>query len=437
MIVNVTLYLVFCFFALPFIQAWAELGKAGLRPVELSARMNRNITLLMLGCLALMPVCLALGFGLGNIDWKAGRLSDQFESWNPISPFGFFSLVIPLTFAGAIAWSQNGAGRPTDAASEWPVLPFLRKTIGAISGWVAIVAGIAMAGILLDGLPMESFRGDRYTMTYLRMVPAALFWTACSMSVREGRWETKSPLFRKTLAACTVVFPVYMLWLIRMQWSLDGGEWYDNQRHPAWNWQNLSLGVLLLASLGHGAAVCLRRWPTQAACVNVGVHICIMVLIAATRLPFADPLRYEAEAKAAWLVEGSYPESWRYASLLENFGRYGVEALDQLLAAQGLTRDAWQADKEALVRESATLAETRQRQDRAARLQRELAATPRRPESAELPEGFVDWLAGLQDWTLDGWMEPEEGRLIVFMDIKRYPRSGSEIKTEIFNGSNY
>lgn len=423
-LINAVVYWVFCFFALPFIQTYAELGRHGLRAAELSARMNRNITLGLLGGLTLMPICLALGLGLGNIDWHAWRNAGAGEEWRaPVFLF-VFSMVVPLTFAGAVNWAQISMEKQGGTGQEWPVLPFLRKTLGAISGWVTLAAGIAMACILLSFLVLEEGQPESRGTDFLRLMPAAFFWTACSMSVREGRWEARPRLFRAVLTACTFVFPFYMLWCAFMQWNApEAYASFYRQQHAVWTWQNLSLGILLLASLGHGLAVCCRRWPAWASAVNVGVHVCILLLLVVTRVPVADPLRYEAQAKADWLVVQPQLEDWYYARLKERFGPYGLEALDRAFARQGLEPplDAEQGKDRRDATWESLLARSREQayERRLADIRATFAAISRLPKDAVVPESFLLWLAGSEAYYYKNWLKAREGQYFVLQDMNR------------------
>lgn len=420
-------YWIFCFFALPFIQTFAELGLRGLSAAELSARMNRNITLGLLGCLALMPVCLALGLGLGNINWDAWRDMGG-RDWNDYIPYFIFSLAVPITFAGAVNWAQISMEKQAGTGQEWPVLPFLRKTIGIISGWVALVAGLAMVCILLSAVVVGGGHTTFGGTGFLRLMPAAFFWTACSMSVREGRWEDKARIFRVFLAACTLVFPFYMLWCAFGQWgaSVPDTSFYG-QRHHFWSWQNLSLGILLLASLGHGMAVCCRRWPEWASAVNVGVHLCILLLLIITRMPVADPLRYEADVKVSWLVANPQSNWYPYERLERDFGRYGLEALDRVLAQQGAEPGAQSAAEqgtEKISREAAWESiRARGREQlynkKLADIRATFAAMPRLPEGAVVPESLLQWLAASEGYYYGDWLKPSEGQYFLLQDMDR------------------
>ncbi len=393
--INTALFLLFSFIALPFVQTWFELGR--LRASELSARMNRNVTLLMLGGLALLPVCLVLAFGLGNIRWDSLTLDDQFTTWNPLTPFGFVCLIAPLTFAGALNWAQRDPGLSAGGpAADSAVLPFLRKTIGAISGWVALTSALGMAGILLSALlsgdaPQET---DGLSL-FGRLVPPAFFWTSVSLCVREGSWKAKPRALRAGLKAGVPLFALYMIWLTATAFSLPEPLTYEAAR-SLWSWRTLGLAVLLLAALGQTFVLIRRQWPARAAAVNAGVHLGILGLIILCRLPWADPVRYEAAAKARFLVD--HPDqapNWVLRGYGRDYGRYGPQELDKALAAIGMERERWESIRKNAMALGNDFDPTLSEEDKKTALSRRLRALsdlPRYPSDSALPEDLLDWL---------------------------------------------
>lgn len=445
---NCHVYWAFCFFSLPFVQTFAERGGRGLRRItfpagritvlaaEFSARMNRNLTLGLLGVLALMPVCLALAFVISNIDFNAWCVTVS-KGWGSISVF-FYSTVVPLPFVGIVNWVQINMKK--QAVHECTVLPFLRKTMGRFSGWVAVAAGMTMAGILLSFCVFGSNAPDR--ASFLSLMPAAFFWTASSINVREGRWEEKIPLFRNILTICTLIFPLYMLWCAGMVWrTLEPGTTLYISGYAFCTWRNMCLGILLLASMGHGLAVCSRRWPAWVPSVNVGVHLCILLLLLLTRSPVADPVRYDAEFIAAKLIANPLNDrSYLYYSQLEkSYGPYGTYALDRALvqmdaklgpelnAKSGAELDAEpgaEVDPEKSRRKAAWKSiqariEKQRSDSRLVKLRATFAAMHRMPEDEVVPERFLRWLADFKNEDYDAFLKPQKGQHFLLKDINR------------------
>ena len=375
-IINGILYFLFVFLSLPFVQAFAETGGLRLPAGVFSALMNRNVALLLLGGLALLPVGVVLSFGLANIRWDQALMSDPFQSWNPVSPFGFFCLFSPLTFAGAILWAQSSGGEGEGAA-----LPFLRRTIGAVSGWVALLAALGMAGTMASGIIIgrNLFPDANAAKFPLLIAMAVFFWVSMSLAAREGTWAAKPRVFRVFLQAGVIVFPLFMVCLL-------GGyvkAWLLQEETPLlWSWQYIGFGVLLLAAFGHGIAVLARKWPGKASAVNVGVHVLMLGIILVSRVPLADPVRLEARHEAAKAVHRGVWSAWDEEKFLRQYGRYGLEGLDAALPGRELAA----GDKNADLRARTQAAREKKQDDAKRETAAKLADIPVYPPGAAIPD---------------------------------------------------